>query len=171
MQTASGYLILSPENKQFHRGITPAQALIMRKLHYSNSQGNPLEGLVIDGEATEPDGNGGQRPRSNGEEVARLKRFYTGIVNGERAFESVFGKGTMVRLPETFDDVREELGDVFVEARPQPHQLLDAEAHAWTPQLQAELTDLETTHKRNKEQNERLAELREYKENATNLRR
>ena len=59
MQTATGYVVLSPENKQLHRGITPAQALILRKLHFSNSQGNPLEGLVIDGEAMEkkPDGN------------------------------------------------------------------------------------------------------------------
>lgn len=170
MQTATGYVKLSPENEQFKRDITPARALIYRKLHFTNSQGNPLNGLVIGGEATEPTPDGGTRLRTNAEEVAFCKRHFTGAVEGVRVFEAVFGKGMIIQLPETFDEIREELGNVFVESRTPTPAGGDSEiGGAWTKELQEEFSALETAFRPSKEQKERLAELREFKANATNL--
>ena len=174
MQTATGYVVLSPENKQLHRGITPAQALILRKLHFSNSQGNPLEGLVIDGEAMEKKPDGNLRPRTNNEEIARLKRHYTGVVDGKRAFEAVFGNGSLVQLPQTFEEIADDIGDVIVGAQsdaPAPAAETDAPAGEWTNALNEELVALETTFRPTKEQKQRLAELRDFKAQASNVKR
>src|ERR1700739_367099 len=102
MQIADGLVILSPENQQHKRGITPAEALILYKLHRQNANGTPLGPFYIQpGEAQTVDKkaipaeeeyfnpNTGRtvskkaavpavtHTRTIGEEVARLKRKYT----------------------------------------------------------------------------------------------
>lgn len=169
MQKANGIVILCPENKQHVRGITPAEALIIYKLHFKNSNGSPLEGFVIDGEAVD---NG--KPRSNAEECARLKRKYTGLVEGKRAFEAVFGTGTIVQLPKTFGEIAETIGPVFSDApaedAPEP-EAAEVHTHEWNNDLENELTNLLTSHKPTKDQKVRLKELQEYKATAVNVRR
>jgi hypothetical protein len=161
MQTASVLVILSPENQQHKHGITPAEALLLRKLFFTNSQGAPLQQLIVNGGVT----------RTNTEEIARLKSKYTGIVEGVRVFEAVFGKGTLVQLPDTFDEIKEQLGEgVIVDAAPAPDAVV-TDAHQWTPDLEAELVKLQTQYKSTKEQLERRDELVAYKATASNTKR
>lgn len=176
MQTAKGFVVLCPENKQFKTGITPAEALILYKLHFKHSNGSPLEGFVLDGEATETvnkDGKKVTRARTNAEECARLKRKYSGLVEGKRAFEAVFGTGTMVKLPASFEDIAETI-EFAIAAAPEAdteNPAPEEPTHEWTPELEAEYTALYTTHKPNKAQRERLEELEEYKATAANRKR
>lgn len=159
MQIANGYVTTCPENKHFMRDITPAEALILKKLHNQYSNGTPLSGLIITGEATEVDQFGkplqiakreafsraivrmengtpvvtnvpdfqttytpSDKPRTQSEEANRIRRKYTGNVteNGKTvsAWESAFGGGAMPRMPETFDEIRHVIGDVFTDGRP-----------------------------------------------------
>ncbi|MEI6195400.1 MAG: hypothetical protein WCS42_13830 [Verrucomicrobiota bacterium] len=138
MQIANGTVILSPENHQFKYGLTPAEALILFKLHFQNSNGTPLGDLFIqDGEALTVDAeakpgeeayfnqNAGKHieakaavpavthVRTQAEEVERLKRRYTGIISGKPAFEAVFGSTLGVRLPDTFADIAGIVGKHF----------------------------------------------------------
>lgn len=143
MEIASGTIILSPENKQHKRDITPAEALILHKLHFKNANGSPLgPDFVVTGEAVTVDvpykpatesefliQTGKTIPatpavpakthkRTNREEVTRLKKKYTGTVKldgGGNAlvFSAVFGSVSMPKLPETFDEIEEAVGMVF----------------------------------------------------------
>lgn len=136
-------------------GITPAEAVVLHKMHFQYSNGTPLKNLVIVGEATEVDNFGkplqipkrepfkrtiasinpeGQteikqvadfqttytpstKPRTQAEETRRLQMKYTGNVteNGKtvKAWDAAFGGGAMVRLPETFEEIRHIIGDIF----------------------------------------------------------
>ncbi len=63
------------------------------------------------------------KPRTQVEEVNRLRRKYVGnvTVNGKTisAWEAAFGNGSMVRMPETFAEVEHIIGPVFTMA-PEP---------------------------------------------------
>ena len=48
MQIANGLVILSPENQQFKYGVTPAEALILYRLHKVYANGTPLGDFFID---------------------------------------------------------------------------------------------------------------------------
>lgn len=154
MQIANGYVSTCPEIKHYCYGITPAEAVILKKMHNAYANGSPLSGFVIVGEATEVDQFGhpatkverkpfkrlvarmengsavmteiadyenvytpSTKPRSNTEEISRLRRKYTGNVteNGKTvtAWESAFGGGAMVSLPQTFEEVESIIGPVF----------------------------------------------------------
>lgn len=161
MQIADCLVILSPENHLHKRDITPAEALVLRKMHFSNSQGAPIANLALNGEVE----------RSNSAEIARLKQKYTGIVEGVRAFEAVFGKGMMINLPQTFAEIAEQLGEgVIVESVPAPPADV-TESHQWTPDLEDELVALQTAFKSSKEEKERRDELVAYKATASNVKR
>lgn len=143
MQIANGTLILCPENHQFVRGITPAEAIILYKMHRQNANGSPLgEFFIQDGEAVTVDvpEKAAQEPvykestgerfpakpavpavthtRTNAEEVLRLKKKYTGIIteNGLAlpAFQATFGNASAVKLPEKFSEL-DEIGHIFKE--------------------------------------------------------
>ena len=105
MQIANGLLILCPEHQLFVRDVTPAEALILYRMHAQNANGTPLGDFFIQpGEAqtievpakpaVEPafDMATGLRSeakpavpavthkRTNAEEITRLKKKYTGMV-------------------------------------------------------------------------------------------
>ena len=151
MQIAKGTLILSPENQQFKYGITPAEALILHKLHFTYSNGTPLGDFYIQsGEARTVDiperaaedeefnlGTGRTIPakpfvpavdhkRTQAEEISRLKRKYTGNVteNGvtHTAFVATFGTAVGVHLPETFAEIEPIIG---VEFKPESRERND----------------------------------------------
>lgn len=160
MQIANGYVTTCPENKHMVYGITPAEAVIIKRMHNSYSNGSPLSDLVIVGEANEVDQYGkplmigekkpfkriiasmdnegnptmkpvadfemvytpSLKPRTQLEEINRLRRKYVGNVteNGKSvsAWESAFGSGAIVKLPDTFDEVSHVIGPVFTDGRP-----------------------------------------------------
>lgn len=140
MQIANGTLILCPENHKPVYGITPAEAVILFKMHFQNANGSPLGDFFIqEGEAVtievpeksaEPayfnQASGKHvdavdaipaktHKRTNAEEITRLKKKYTGIVteNGIAmpAFAAAFGSAASVKLPETFAEL--EIGYIF----------------------------------------------------------
>lgn len=139
MQIANGIVVLSPENQQFKYGITPAEALILHKLHFKNSNGAPLKDFIVTGEARTidvefkagepeyldratlrtvpavPDRQEVSHARTNSEEAQRLRRKYTGLIKGQTAFVSVFGNQTILNLPATFDEIAEAVGCTFDE--------------------------------------------------------
>jgi hypothetical protein len=146
MQIANGTVILSPENHQYKHGITPAEALLLKELHFQYSNGTPLgpDFVIQKGEAltVEQEGkpaeeeyfnqNTGKHvpakpavpakthPRTNAEEVERLRKKYTGNItkNGVSlpAFQAVFGMSRTVKLPETFAEIEEACGIQFHES-------------------------------------------------------
>lgn len=160
MQIADGYVTTCPEMKHKMYGITPAEAILLKKMHNQYSNGTPLTGLVIVGEAkevdqygkpleianrrpfqrakavVEPDGTTAivqvadfetfytpsNKPRTQTEEINRLRRKYVGNVteNGKTvtAWEAAFGGGAVVHLPETFDEVAHVIGPVYTDGRP-----------------------------------------------------
>lgn len=155
MEIANGYINTCPENSAFVYGITPAEAVVAKNLHFKYSNGKPLHGLIVTGEATEIDVHGkpamiatsttqtkttvrmengsaiastteeptitytpSTKPRTETEEINRLKRKYTGNVPKQgggsvTAFVAAFGEGDFIRLPQTFDEVRHIIGDCF----------------------------------------------------------
>jgi hypothetical protein len=142
MQIAKGFITITPDNKQFRYDITPAEAMVLHKLHFKNSNGSPLSDLVITGEATtvetpfrrgEPawvnpitgtvtpavnDVLEKSHKRTNKEEAERLRRKYTGMVKSGNAtvsvFLAVFGDVAMPKLPATFSEIVEVLGETVV---------------------------------------------------------
>jgi hypothetical protein len=144
MQIANGMVILSPENHQFKHGITPAEALIIYNLHRQYANGTPLgeffiqpgEALTVEaeGKAAEEEyfnPNAGKiitakpaipartHKRTQTEEIARLKKKYTGIITkdgvAQPAFAATFGNALGLRLPETFEEIEEAVGIKFQE--------------------------------------------------------
>lgn len=142
MQIAKGSVRLSPENVQFKQEVTPAEALILHRLHFKNASGSPLgddwrvygEAVTIEvpAKSAEPEWFNVQsgkvvpakpavpavtHKRTQREEISRLKRKYIGQVkeNGRNVpvFEAVFGTASTVRLPETFDEIEEAVGIKF----------------------------------------------------------
>lgn len=148
MQRANGTVIISPENQQFRYDVTPAEALLLYQLHRVYANGTPLgddfviqdgPALTIDAEAKPAeegyfDQHRGKHidgkdavpakahERTNAEEIARLKKKYTGnlTVNGQSmpAFSAVFGNSPGVQLPKTFAEISEAIGVHFHEAEP-----------------------------------------------------
>ena len=139
MQIANGLVILSPENQQFKYGVTPAEALILYRLHKVYANGTPLGDFFIQpGEALTVDVEGKPaeeeyfnqatgrhvpaRPtvpavthqRTQAEEIARLKKKYTGnLTDGgqtQTAFVATFGAGLVTTLPETFAEIERAIG-------------------------------------------------------------
>ena len=128
MQIANGLVTSSPEYTHAVQGITPAEALILKKMHNQYSNSAPLRDLVITGEATELDTFGkpatvtvkgkevpSTKPRTDAEECARLRRKYVGYVEKKPAFEAVFGTASIIKLPATFEEIREVIGNVFTD--------------------------------------------------------
>ena len=141
-QTANGTLILSPENHQYLRGVTPPEMLILHKMHFQNANGSPLgQDWTIQAEPAQTidapakpaeeayfDQNRGRHieakppvpakthERTYMEEVDRLKKKYTGNITSEGvakpAFIAVFGGGR-VQLPRTFAEIASEVGIQF----------------------------------------------------------
>jgi len=124
------------------RGVTPAEAVILHKMHFQNANGSPLgEFFIQEGEAvTVETPEKAAEPaffnqtlgkhieakaavpaithkRTNAEEITRLKKKYTGIIQENNvamsAFQAAFGSSSVVKLPETFDEL--EIGHVFKE--------------------------------------------------------
>ena len=145
MQIANGLVILCPENQQYLRDVTPAEALILFALHKVNANGSPLgdfyiqpgEAVTIDvpeKAAVEQSTNlltgrvtpaqdavpAKTHPRTNAEEIGRLKKKYTGMVTDPTtrtsvtAFVAAFGNAASPRLPERFDEL-EGIGHLFKE--------------------------------------------------------
>lgn len=177
MQIANGLVILSPENQQFKYGVTPAEALILYRLHKVYANGTPLGDFFIQpGEAltVEVEGRpaeeeyfnavtGKQVPakpavppvthkRTQAEEIARLKKKYTGNITEagqlQTAFVATFGSGANVRLPETFAEIEEAVGGtaaqpIFQSDSEQARvNALHARANELSAKLRSDLCDL-----------------------------
>ncbi len=142
MQIAKGSIRLSIENVQFKQEITPAEALLLHRLHFKNANGSPLgddwrvygEAMTVEvpAKSGEPEWFNVQsgkvvpaklpvaavtHKRTQREEISRLKQKYVGQVKeGGRnmaVFEAVFGTASTIRLPETFDEIEELTGVKF----------------------------------------------------------
>lgn len=133
MQIANGLLICSPENQQRKIGYTPAEVLLNYHLHKAYANGTPLgDWYVQEGEAVTVDVEARAvveaslnhlnqvvpgkdavpavtHPRTQIEEIDRLKKRYTGLIKGVPAFEAVFGAAAGVRLPETFAEIEPQV--------------------------------------------------------------
>lgn len=157
MEIAKGTICLNEHHRHVNYHITPAEAVILKLMHFKDSKGAPLRDLVITGEATEVNEYGKPKmiavtktrkvkatlvgagkkvpmetdeeyteetpstnPRTNDEEINRLKRKYTGNINNKNAFVAAFGEGAIVSLPQTFAEVRSTIGDCFTDGRPAP---------------------------------------------------
>lgn len=149
MQIANGTVILSPENQQIKHGITPAEALILYRLHRTNANGTPLgnffiqpgEALTIDVEAKPAEEEyfnqhtgrhvsakaavaAKTHPRTKQEEISRLKRKYTGNITqggvAKTAFVATFGDSINPQIPETFAEIEELTGHIFHDAGETP---------------------------------------------------
>jgi hypothetical protein len=79
-----------------------------------DSDGNPTMKPVADFEMSYTPST---KPRTQAEEMNRLRRKYIGnvTVNGKTisAWEAAFGNGSMIHLPETFEEVLHVIGPVF----------------------------------------------------------
>lgn len=133
MEVANCTVTVSPEHSLPLRDVTPAEALILRTLHFKGSNGSPLSEIEVTGKAVtivtaarsgQPeyyDPNKGRtipavepvaavtKPRTNEEEKIRLKRKYTAVIDGMAAFDKVFGTAVSITLPKTFDEISEQL--------------------------------------------------------------
>jgi hypothetical protein len=137
MEIAKALVVLTKHHEHPTRDMTPAEALIIQKIHFSGSDGTPLKNIEVIGEAVEVDEkgksaveayvdpiNGRVMPavdavpeknhkRTNAEEIARLKRKYTGNVTVEgravNAFTATFGNASRIQLPQTFKEIEEDL--------------------------------------------------------------
>ena len=133
-------LTLHPFNIMHMRGVTPPELVILRELHFKESNGSPIGAdlqlepgeavtVEIEGKAEEPEyfhqGTGKTiakkdavppvtHPRTNREEIERLKRKYIAKIPGKQdskdVFTECFGSSPMVKLPETFDEVLPQIG-------------------------------------------------------------
>jgi len=157
MQIANGMVILSPENHQFKYDLTPAEVLILHRMHRQYANGTPLADFTIqpgyavtierDGIAAEDEyfnQNSGRtipakpaippvkHKRTQAEEIARLKRKYTGNMSvdgaAKNAFEATFGGAIGIRLPETFDEIEEIVGIKFAHTTEAAAAVDEAEA-------------------------------------------
>lgn len=177
MQIANGLVILSPENQQFKYGVTPAEALILYRLHKVYANGTPLGDFFIQpGEALTVDAEGKPaeeeyfnqvtgrhvpakpavpavtHKRTQAEEIARLKKKYTGnITEGGQnvtAFVATFGSGMVISLPETFAEIERAIGGtpehpLFKQDHEQARTTaLTARANELASRLRADLCDL-----------------------------
>lgn len=140
MQIANGIVIVAAGNhEQPVYGITPAEAVILHKLHFANAKGNPLKDIIIlSGQSAttqvgskrekvmRPNLEGEQKeveinvpilkPRTDAEELHRLKRAYYGTVKGadgkSAPVVNVCFPGTVIVLPKTFKELEGQLEGV-----------------------------------------------------------
>jgi hypothetical protein len=138
MQIANGTFILSPENHQPVRGVTPAECLIFHRMHMVNANGSPLGEFFIQpgvaqtvdvpavsDQAEYVDVHGRVMPAKEGhaaethdrtdeEEIERLKSRFSGNISvdgvAKTAFAATFGSEVGVRLPQTFAEIERIVG-------------------------------------------------------------
>lgn len=163
-QIANGMLILSLEHHQFKHGCTPAEVLLLHEMHRVNANGSPLgDWFIQKGEALTVDSEGKPAQeayfnqhlgkhiepvkavepvthvRTNAEEIARLRKKYTGNITrdgaAKPAFEAVFGNAAGVKLPTTFAEIEELVGIQF-------HQQPEGEDAVQTREVNARREDL-----------------------------
>jgi hypothetical protein len=138
MQIANGIVVLHVHSQLPVSGATPAEVLILHAMHFKESNGSPLKDFFVQpGEAqtvefeaklAEPEyfhqGTGKTVPavpavparthqRTNREEIDRLKRKYTGVIEGKPVFNAVFGDAKIITLPETFAEISGDVGIEF----------------------------------------------------------
>lgn len=146
MQIANGIVVCHVHNQIAVRDVTPAEVLILSAMHFKESNGSPLkdftvqpgEALTVDFEEKLPQPGyfnvniGKQIPdvpgvparthkRTNAEEIARLKKKYTGTIrlddgSNKPGFEAVFGSNRIITLPQTFAEIAEIVGIEFPKA-------------------------------------------------------
>lgn len=163
MQTCKFTLTLNPASSIHLRGVTPAELVCLRELHFKESAGSPIgadlqlepgEALTVDmeGKAAEPEyfhqGSGKMVPekeaaqpvthkRTDKEEIERLRRKYNSkpphVKNAAVVFEHCFGTGSMVRIPQSFDEVLERIG--IDQILPENHEFVDTESVAGLAKL------------------------------------
>jgi len=135
MQIANGLVVVNGGHTQPKYDVTPAECVILHKLHLNGAKGVPLKDFVIlDGEATEQVGKKKEtvkrrnlageevnaeidvpilRTRTAQEELSRLRRAYPGTVKGEDGKSApvvnVCFPGAVKRLPERFDELEGQL--------------------------------------------------------------
>ena len=140
MQTCKFSLTLHAANIMQMRGVTPPELVILRELHFKESNGSPIgadlqlepgEALTVEvpGKAAEPEyfhqGTGKTIPakpavpavthtRTNREEVERLRKRYVAKTphnqTSKGVFIDCFGESPLVRLPQTFDEILPTIG-------------------------------------------------------------
>lgn len=104
MELASVQLFTSEKNELPLRDITPAEAVILAKMHGPRMQGRPIGRVIITGETE----------RDHAEERTRLGLKYTGTIGAGKdakpALQAVF-PDDLAPLPETFADISRHLGE------------------------------------------------------------
>jgi hypothetical protein len=146
MQIGKATVKITPEHSQVMYDLTPADALILQRLHFVGAKGNPITEITITGEAVvelkppqaateaeydprgrvtkqeQPAKPGEYRKRTDAEERVLLQKFYTGVIDTVPIFQKVFPDPTR-RLPQTFKEVAEYIGNptlTFKLSGPQP---------------------------------------------------
>ena len=162
MQTCKFTLTLHPFHSVPMRGVTPAELVILRELHFKESNGSPIgddlqleageaQTVEVEEQASQAEyfhqGSGKTVPakiavpaqthkRTDREEIDRLKRKYIApiphIKGSKPAFFQIFGESPMVRLPETIEEVLQQIGiagilppDAVIEDNPEAEELAD----------------------------------------------
>lgn len=159
MEIAVGTIRRNSFTIDVKRDLTPAEVLLLATIHHKNAQGSPLgDDWAVSGEAitvetpsipaedesfnpqtgkttpAKPFVPAKTHPRTNAEEVARLRKKYANarvkLENGTEAeaFSSVF-PGVMPKLPQTFDEIEDAVGVKFPPASDAPKIITDAQAY------------------------------------------
>jgi len=139
MQIANGIVVVNKDHEQPKYDVTPAEAIVLHKLHLSGSKGIPLKDFVIiEGEAVTVIGKKKAtvkrknvegvdvdaeidvpitRPRTAQEELTRLRKAYPGTVKGEDGKSApvvnVCFPGHIKHLPETFEELEGNLTGII----------------------------------------------------------
>jgi len=146
MKIANVTVVVDPTHMLPKRGVTPAEALILYAMHRAGANGSPLVDLIVQpgeavtvitpakrGEGAYYDSHRGvhvpavdpvpevTRPRTNAEEIERLRRTYHGTIKvGDKnvpAFEAVFGMQARIQLPSTFEEIADSLEGVEIQVQ------------------------------------------------------
>lgn len=103
MELATVHLNTSIHNELIKRDVTPAEALLLAKLHGPAMNGGALGRIIVTGEES----------RDSLEERTRLGLKYTGTIGQGKdvkpALQAVFPDDTR-ELPETFEEIIKHLG-------------------------------------------------------------
>ena len=100
--------------------ITPAEALLLRKMHFENVNGDPIHQLKVTG----------SEERSNTAEKVRLAEKYTMLGSDGKPFIEEIFPGAAPQFPTKFEETNLTIGDIPEE---QKKKEAEAESKATTP--------------------------------------
>lgn len=105
METAEALVTVHPDCQVHKRGLTPAEVLVLHKMHFQNARGQVITNLTVTGSVD----------RHPAEERERLRLAYTGRLANKNAIDAIF-PDPIPRLPESFAEVESGLSVKFPRA-------------------------------------------------------